>query len=292
MATPYLWYTNFDNSATITNHGSGGAAYNGTATRNQYGKNSKGNAMWGPINGNSDGIRVGGGISSPYQHTWEFGVNIDQWWPGLGCNGIQWGNDGKLWAAGSNQFYGYLHGQASGCLSGYSDCYILALESEYNSEPSYSSSTVQFYLGTGANKPVKVPDAPTLDEGQIAWDFQAPCLSLHTDYYFQISINVPNPSQWAANAGIYSIGNCIGTGSPCADDKVTGFPCGCYIYCWREYNSAIDLSGGGDWAADVPIWAGGTPPTPGPSPTPGPGPGSSTNINMNASVREWQPGFD
>jgi hypothetical protein len=54
----------------------------------------------------------------------------------------------------------------------------------------------------------------------------------------------------------------------------------------------IDFSGGGDWAADVPIWAGGTPPNPGPSPTPGPGPGYSTNINMNASVREYQPGYD
>ena len=287
----YLHYTFADNSSTITNHGTGGSAYNGQATRNQYAKNSVGYPIWGPLNGNNDGIQVAGGISSPYQHTWQFGVNIDQWWPGLGCNGIQWGNDGKLWSAGSNQFYGYLHGQASGCLNGYSDCYILALEIVYQSSPSYSSGDVQFWLGVGDAKPTLVPSAPTLDEGEIAWDYQAPCLSLHTNYYFQISVNLPDPGQWASVSSNYSIGNCLSGGTPCADSKVTGFPCGCYIYCWREDNTAIDLSGGGNWAEDVVLWKGGTPPGPGPGPGPTPGPsGSGVNMNINVRTRTFQPG--
>ena len=241
MATPYLWYTGFTNSTTITNHGSGGAAYNGTASSNLYKTNSVGHPMWGPMTGNADRIAVPGGIVNPYNHTWEIGLNIQHWWPG------------GLTQTGVHNFTVEIQGA--------------------------SSLDVQFWLGVGNNKPTKISPQPG-SEGALYVDFDYD-LKLNTNYYFQISVNANGPT------GDYYIGNCA---AGCADASVAGFPCGCYIYCWREYNTAIDLSGGGDWAADVPIWAGGTPPNPSPSPTPGPGPGSSTNINMNASVREYQPG--
>jgi hypothetical protein len=280
MATPYLWYTNFDNSATITNHGSGGAAYNGTASSNLYKTNSVGHPMWGPMTGNADRIAVPGGISNPYNHTWEIGLNIQHWWP---VNGVQdcilVGNDGKLWAAANDQYYGYLHEICSwdgDCSGGLTQTGVHNFTVEIQGA---SSLDVQFWLGVGNNKPTQISPQPG-SEGALYVDFDYD-LKLNTNYYFQISVNANGPT------GDYYIGNCA---AGCADASVAGFPCGCYIYCWREYNTAIDLSGGGDWAADVPIWAGGTPPNPSPSPTPGPGPGSSTNINMNASVREYQPG--
>ena len=110
----YLHYTFAENSSTITNHGTGGSGYNGQATRNQYAKNSLGNPMWGPLTDNYDAIQVPGGISNPYQHTWEFGINIQKFWP---INGVQncilVGNDGKFWSGGNDLFYGYAHGECS-----------------------------------------------------------------------------------------------------------------------------------------------------------------------------------
>ena len=284
MATPYLWYTGFTNSTTITNHGSGGAAYNGTASSNLYKTNSVGHPMWGPMTGNADRIAVPGGISNPHSHSWEIGLNIQHFWPVNGVvDGILCGNDGKLWASSDDLFYGYLHEECS-----YPP--LVELGTHYFTvelQGSPGSLDVEFWLGTGNNKPVHLSGdgIGTDDPGALYEQFSAVNLQLNTNYYFQISVSASG----GASGSDYYIGNCA---SGCADATVSGFPCGSYIYCWREFDSVIDFSGGGDWAADVPIWAGGTPPTPGPSPTPGPGPGSSTNINMNASVREYQPGYD
>ena len=281
MATPYLWYTNFANSTTITNHGSGGAAYNGTASRNQYGTTSVGHPMWGPMTGNADRIAVPGGISNPHSHSWEFGINIQHWWPVNGVvDGILCGNDGKLWASSDDLFYGYLHEECS-----YPP--LVQLGTHYFTvelQGSPGSLDVEFWLGTGNNKPVHLSGdgIGTDDPGALYEQFSAVNLQLNTNYYFQVSVSASG----GASGSDYYIGNCA---SGCADATVSGFPCGCYIYCWREFDSVIDFSGGGDWAADLPIWAGGTPPGP-PSPTPTPS--TATNVNMNAAVREYQPGYD
>ena len=286
MATPYLWYTNFENSTTITNKGSGGSTYNGQAARNDYGTNSVGHPTWGPIKGNTDGIQVPGGISNPYNHTWEIGLNINQWWPVNGVvDGILCGNDGKLWSAGNNMFYGYIHEECSYPPLVQLGTHYLTLEIQGGC----TELDVQFWLGVGNSKPTKMtPDPIGTDDGPgvLYQQFGGYNLQLNTNYYFQISVTANGPAM-----PNYCIGNCTFGGSTCADATVTGFPCGCYIYCWREYNSAIDLSGGGDWAADVPIWAGGTPPGPGPGPTPTPV-ATAPNVNLNASVREYQPGSD
>ena len=240
--------------------------------------------MWGPLNGNTDAIQVGGGISSPYQHTWEFGINIDQWWPVNGVvDGILCGNDGKLWSGANDLFYGYLHEECS-----YPP--LVQLGTHYftvECQGSPSSLDVEFWLGTGNNKPVHLAGdgIGTDDPGALYEQFSAVNLQLHTNYYFQVSVDIGGGP--AANN--YCIGNCTYGGSTCADATVTGFPSGCYIYCWREYNSVIDLSGGGDWAADLPIWAGGTPPGPTPNPTP-PIPAGQM-VDMTVNVREFQPGY-
>jgi hypothetical protein len=286
MATPYLWYTGFTNSTTITNHGSGGAAYNGTASSNLYKTNSVGHPMWGPMNGNSDRIAVPGGISSPHAHSWEIGLNISQWWPvdPVVVDGILCGNDGKLWASSDDLFYGYLHEECS-----YDGTTLRQLGTHYFTvelQGGCNALDVEFWLGVGNNKPTKMtPDPLGIDDGPgvLYQSFGGFDLKLNQNYYFQVSVSASG----GASGSDYYIGNCA---QGCADAFVSGFPCGCYIYCWREFNSVIDFSGGGDWAADVPIWAGGTPPNPSPSPTPSPGPGASTNLNMNASVREYQPG--
>jgi len=292
-SSQYLFYKFGQNSTTITNSGSGGDTYNGTATRAQYAKDSVGYPIWGPLDANTDGIRIPGGISNPYNHTWEIGLNIHQWWPGLGCPGdLQTGNDGKLWSAAQDDlFYGYIHGLASGCLIGISTRRCnLNVEIAYNSAPSYDEggSEVQFWLGTGDNKPVHVPADGAYDEGRIYWTFSNALFSLNTNYYFQITVNLEDPGAYVDTSGTYSIGNCLNTGSPCSDPNVTGFPCGCYLYVWREYNSAQNLSGGLDWADDVVLWKGGGP-GPGP-PGPTPTPGTAPNVNMCVNVREYQPG--
>ena len=285
MALPYLWYTNFANTANITNKGSGGSTFNGLATRNQYGTNSAGHPMWGPMTGNNDAIQVGGGIQSPYQHTWEIGLNIQHWWPVNGViDGILCGNDGKLWAAANDLFYGYLHEECT-----YEGGVLTQLGTHYltvECQGSPSSLDVEFWLGTGNNKPVHLAGdgIGTDDPGALYEQFSAVDLQLNTNYYFQISVDIGG----GPAASNYCIGNCVG--QSCSDATVTGFPCGCYIYCWREYDSVIDLSGGGDWAADLPIWAGGTPPGPSP-PNPTPPIASGQMVDMCVNVREFQPGF-
>ncbi len=290
-SSQYLIYKFAQNSTTITNSGSGGDTYNGTAARAQYAKDSVGYPIWGPLNANLDGIQVPGGIDNPYGHTWQFGININQWWPVNGViDCVLVGNDGKLFSAGNDLFYAYLHEMCTwngDCSDGLTQSgqHYLNLEIAYNEEPSYSVDDVQFYLGTESSKPVK-QTASTGDEGRIYWAWDNELL-LNTNYYFQISVSLEDPGQWAAMPN-YCVGNCTYGGSTCSDASVTGFPCGCYIYVWREDNVALDLSGGGNWADDVVLWKGGGP-GPGP-PTPTPTPGTAPNVNMCVNVREYQPG--
>ena len=288
MATPYLWYTDFANSATITNKGSGGSAYNGQASRNQYGSDTAGHPMWGPMTDNNDRIAVAGGISNPYSHSWEFGINIQHWWPvdPQVVDGILCGNDGKLWAAANDLYYGYLHEECT-----YEGGVLTQLGTHYFTveiQGSPSSLDVEFWLGTGDNKPVHLAGdgVGTDDPGALYEQFSAVDLQLNTNYYFQVSVNASG----GAGGTDYYIGNCA---EGCADAFVSGFPCGCYIYCWREYDSVVDFSGGGSWATDLPIWAGGSP-VPGPSPGPGPSPSPTTTnmVNISANVREHQPGHE
>ena len=245
MATPYLWYTGFTNSTTITNHGSGGAAYNGTASSNLYKTNSVGHPMWGPVSGNADRIAVPGGIPNAHSHSWEFGINIQHWWPVNGVvDGILCGNDGKLWAASNDLFYGYLHEECT-----YIDGVLNQLGTHYFTvelQGSPGSLDVEFWLGVGNNKPTKMTPDPigTDDPGALYQQFGSFDLQLNTNYYFQVSVSASG----GASGSDYYIGNCA---QGCADAFVSGFPCGCYIYCWREFDSVIDFSGGGFCISEI-----------------------------------------
>jgi hypothetical protein len=282
-SSQYLFYKFGQNSTTITNSGSGGDTYNGTATRAQYATDSVGYPIWGPLDANTDGIRVAGGIDNPYEHTWQAGLNIHQWWPGAGCTDYQNGNDGKFMAAGGNQYYAYFHGLSDGCLTGVSTIgYNFTIEGTMDLD-------CELWVGTGDSAPVN-QGAPYVGTGDAprtyyVWENWYP--QLNTNYYLQLSVS---GSGTALDTSKYAIGNCIDAGlPPCADDAVTGFPCGCYIYVWREDNVALDLSSGGNWADDVVLWKGGGP-GPGPSPGPTPTPGTAPNVNMCVNVREYQPG--
>jgi hypothetical protein len=241
----YLYYKFDSASTTITNYGDGGAGYNGQAARSQ-----KNEWSWGPLTDNYDGIMVPG-IISPYNHTWQMHINIARWWPILGVDssGILCGSDGKLWSAGNNQFYGYLHNETNNMVE--TGLHYFTIEIVSAGGAGASAESIQFYLGTNGGAPVKVPaDQPRYEMNQVYWSFSSAPLQLNTDYYFQVSVNL-DPGQWAG-IGNYSIGNCLfSPGSPCADTMVTGFPCGCYIYSWRENSDVLDLSQGGDWAVDM-----------------------------------------
>jgi len=50
----------------------------------------------------------------------------------------------------------------------------------------------------------------------------------------------------------------------------------------------LNLAGGGDWASDVPLWAGGVVPTPTPTPTPTV---TTLPMSVNFDVRTFQPGW-
>jgi hypothetical protein len=276
----YVIYKFAQNSTTITNSGSGGDAYNGTAVRAQYAKDSVGYPIWGPLDANTDRIAVPGGISNPYQHTWQIGLNINQWWPVAGIvNGILCGNDGKLWAFANDLYYGYLHGVGTGS-PGIQSTYNFTVESQ----GSPSSLDVQFWLGVEDAKPVQISGGLGTDDPGALYMYFDYDLQLHTNYYFQISVNC----EGGPAGNDYYIGNCA---PGCADAMVTGFPCGCYFYVWREDNTVLDLSGGGNWSEDVVLWKGGGP-GPGPTPGPTPTPGTAPNVNMNVSVREFQPGTE
>ena len=175
--------------------------------------------------------------------------------------------------------YAYFHGLSDGCLTGVSTIgYNFTVEGTL-------SADCELWVGTEDAAPVNqgAPYVGSESRTYYVWENWFP--QLHTNYYLQLVIN--GSGMDLGNA--YSIGNCIDTGPPCSDDAVTGFPCGCYFYSWREDNVALDLSGGGNWADDVVLWKGGGP---GPSPIPGPTPtpGTAPNVNMNVSVREFQPG--
>jgi hypothetical protein len=234
------------------------------------------------MDANTDGIRVPAGISNPYQHTWQVGLNIHQWWPGAGCTDYQNGNDGKLFAAGGNQFYAYFHGLSNGCLTGPSTIgYNFTVEGTLD-------ATMELWVGTGDSKPVNqgAPYVGTSDAPRTYYVWENWWPQLNTNYYLQLTISGSGVGLGTA----YSLSNCIDTGPPCADDAVTGFPSGCYFYVWRENNEVLDLSTGQNWADDVVLWKGGGP---GPSPTPTPTPGTvAPNVNMNVSVREYQPGYE
>ena len=239
---------------------------------------------------NADRIDVPGGIQNAHSHSWEFGINIQHWWPVNGViDCILVGNDGKLWSAANDLFYGYLHEECSwngDCSGGLTQLGTHYFTVELQGSP--SSLDVEFWLGTGNNKPVHLAGdgIGTDDPGALYEQFSAVNLQLNTNYYFQVSVSASG----GASGSDYYIGNCA---SGCADASVSGFPCGCYIYCWREFDSVIDFSGGGDWAEDVVLWKGGTPPTPGPpGPSPGPTPASNTNlvkVAASVNVKEYQP---
>jgi hypothetical protein len=247
--TQYLHYLFNQNSATIKNYGAAAAgSYDGQAVRNQYGTNSKGHPIWGPMTGAKDGIVVPSGISNPYQHTWQIGLNIARWWPVNGVvDGMLVGNDGKLWSAADDQFYGYIHEGCSwdGSTLTQLGYYFLTVEIQ-----GASYLDVEFYLGVGANRPVKIqPDSPG-NEGALYQGFSNASLKLNTNYYMQIAVSSDGPT-----SGAYVIGNCTGPG--CNDaSNCGGFPCGAYIYSWREDNTVLDLAGGGNWADDVGLWTG------------------------------------
>jgi hypothetical protein len=278
----YIFYKFAQDSTTITNSGTGGDTYNGTAARAQYAKDSVGYPIWGPLVARTDGIRVSGGISNPYEHTWQVGLNLSQWWPGAGCTDYQNGNDGKLFAAGGNQFYAYFHGLSDGCLTGNSTIgYNFTVEGTLD-------ANCELWVGTEDSAPVNqgAPYVGTSDAPRTYYVWENWWPQLHTNYYLQLTIS---GSGVDVSEG-YSIGNCIDVSwTPCADDSGPGFPGGFYCYVWREDNTVLDLSGGGNWSEDVVLWKGGGP---GPSPTPGPTPtpGTAPNVNMNVSVREFQPG--
>jgi hypothetical protein len=288
MATPYLYYKFDKDSTTVTNYGSGGSGYNGTATRAQYATDSAGYPVWGPMTDNNDRITVPGGCSNPYQHTWEIGLNINHWWPGNGDDGgVAQGNDGKLWALANDLFYGYFHGVcgfgancSGGALVGTSNVYNFTVEAQ----GSPSSLDVDLWLGVGDNKPVQIGNdgLGTDDPGALYLAFNYN-FQLNTNYYLQITVDCDG----GPGGNDYYISNCA---PGCADSSVQGFPSGCYFYVWREYNSIIDLSGGGDWATDVVLWKGGTP-SPTPTPTPTPTPSSGIPITYSIIPREYQGGF-
>ena len=229
---------------------------------------------------NADRIAVPGGISNPYQHTWQIGLRISHFWPVLGIvDGILCGNDGKLWAVANDKFYGYLHEETSGGTP--LGTHYLTVEIQ-----GASSLEADFWLGVEGNKPTQMAPDPigTDDPGALYQQFGGFNLQLNTNYYFQISVNANGPE------GDYYIGNCA---PGCADAMVSGFPVGSYLYVWREDNTVLDLSGGGNWAEDVVLWKGGTPPTPGP-PGPSPGPTPTPNSNLvklaaSVNVKEYQP---
>jgi hypothetical protein len=247
----YIYYKFDKSSTTITNYGSGGAGWNGAAARNQYATDSAGHPRWGPLTGNQDVIHVPGGLSNPYQHTWQIGLNIQQWWPvkGIDSSGILCGNDGKLFSYANDQYYAYLHEEGSTASGSLVETGIHHFTFEI---ADVGSGSVEFWLGVGSSKPVQIStDGGEGDEGgRHWWDFDYN-LQLNTNYYFQIVINLSS----GVTGSDYYIGNCA---PGCADTMVVGFPCGCYIYSWREDNTVLDLSGGGNWKDDVGCWAGGT----------------------------------
>jgi hypothetical protein len=254
----YIWYKFDQNSPTIKNYGVGGAAFNAVAVRNQYALNVLKNPRWGPLNQNNDGIRCPGGIRSPTQHTWQIGLNISQFWPVLGIDdqGILCGNDGKLWSIAKNQYYAYLHTECSTASGSLVCSNVHHFTIELAGSGSAYEDGIQFYLGVEDQRPHRITTDGDMgsEGGRSWWDFNFD-LQLNTNYYFQIAVNL-NPNSWI-QSNSYSIGNCLETGSPCADSKVTGFPAGCHFYSWREDDTALDLSQGGNWSDDAPLWAGG-----------------------------------
>ena len=220
----YLYYQFENNSTTITNHGTGGSGYNGTAARAQYAQDSVGHPVWGPMDSNKDGIIVPGGISNPYQHTWELGLRIHQWWPVNGViNSVLVGNDGKLWSAANDQFYGYIHEECT--WDGTPNCppsgggltqtgvHHFSIEIQ-----GASSLDAQFWLGVEGARPVQISPSPG-SEGALYIDFDYD-LKLDTNYYFQITVNADGPT-----GGEYCIGNCIQMGAGCNDDSNCGGTC-------------------------------------------------------------------
>jgi hypothetical protein len=284
----YLWYTFDKSSTTITNYGGGGSGYNGSAARNQYAVSSVNHPIWGPLNAATDVITIPSGISNPVQHTWQIGLRINRWWPVNGViGGVLCGNDGKLWSAAGDTHYGYLHEECMWDGSTLTQTGIYHFSVEIQGSGGYSDDSVQFYLGVGNNKPTKISTNGDVgnEGGRTWWDFDYN-LQLNTNYYFQVSVNL-DPGSWASGTD-YSICNCTGPG--CNDSSnCGGFPCGCYLYSWREDNTVLDLSQGGNWAQDLPLWAGGNGPTPGPTPTPSPSAPPSVKLQATVRVQEWQP---
>lgn len=311
----YLYYkggTGNNSGTTITNYGTGGAAYNGQATRNQQNQYS-----WGPVNAANDGILVPGGISSPNQHSWQIHIVINRWWPVIGIiNNILVGNDGKLWSIGANTAYGYIHGETNnGTPTGRHYFTVEVANASY--------LNVEFWAGVNGNRPTQIPPDTQGYEGQIYTAFSALELQLGVDYFFQINVSTNS-----SGGSEYCIGNCLQIGAGCNDDSnCGGFPMGCYVYSWREDNYLMNFSGGGSWAEDMAGGSGGgggtpvTPPAPASTgtafhgftdrdilpymtkshngqPTPGvhtvkifkPTAGEKSTLNVNARVNEYQVG--
>jgi hypothetical protein len=247
----YLLYKFGAPSRTIVNSGTGGSGYNGQISSAVALNNGS-----VTLTNNEARINVANGISSPTHHTWQAHLVINRFWPvaGVDSSGVLCGNDGKLFSFASDTGYGYIHQEGTYPPLVESNVHNFTVElagGDYQVE-----DAVQFYLGVNGAKPVRIYTNGDMGyEGRTYWAFNYD-LKLGVDYFFQVMINVP----WNMNND-YVIGNCA---AGCGDTMVTGFPCGCTIYSWREDNSAINLTTGGNWAEDMK----GVTPTPKPTPTP------------------------
>jgi hypothetical protein len=242
----YLLYKFDGTSTTIHNYGSGGSGFDG-----QIGGSPKRKEGSVTLTAADDRINVSSGILFPNQHTWQAHLVINQFWPVLGVvDGVLRGNDGKLWAAGNDTHYGYIHQEGTYPPLQETDVHHFSVEIE--TAAGASEDACQFYLGVSGQKPVRIYTGGDIgyEGGRQYWDFNYD-LKIGVDYFFQVSINLPGTVPQD-----YTIGNCA-TG--CSDGYANGFPCGCTLFSWREDATALNLASGGNWAEDI---AGGTPSTP------------------------------
>ena len=231
----FIVYTFRENSTAITNHGTDGATYNGTANRNQYHMQANGYPYYGPFSGSGDMIAVPSSTNdndpATRSHAFEFGFRYG------GSHGSN-GTYEKIWDKGLGGIYigtimqsGVPHVivyfattgtpvywvSTSGYFSAYTNYYLQVSWSLPSTPGAATSGNVHVHCGVEQN-------APT----HIAMNFSGAGSG---------SWNSPNNNVTLFN---YRAG---------------GYNCGLYAYIVREVATYVNWDASSyDWAADKAYW--------------------------------------
>ena len=257
--TPTIYYVPQAGS-TWVNCGTAGASYNAyVSTPSLFQTQSNGHPYWGNT-GQNDFIYIPAGSATNNQNvaSWEIGFRFS----GLASSNIQ-----KIWDKAYGGFSIYVDTQYGGSRS-----YLTIYRATTGGSGARWYIPTDTVLRVGHNYYIQIAWDSSAGPGKepyptiwIGEDGNAPVLQTHWD---ETGGALGGSGAWYNDAvGSANLGNTAPDGSSITSVKTAWLNGGFFVY--RQYNSIVDFSNGGNWASDKLAWTTATP-TIKPTATPAP----------------------